>query len=63
MAKANTYTMEQGGYLYKDKCEMCDEKPNHRAFYYPTYMNGDARWLGDFCEKHKMADLKSLTEK
>ena len=60
MAKANTYSMESGGYIFKEKCELCSEKPTYRAFYYPTYMNGDAEWLGDFCEKHKKVDMKKL---
>ena len=62
MAKANTYTMETGGYLFKN-CEICGEKANHRAFYYPTVMNGDAEWLGDFCENHKRQNLEMLPEK
>lgn len=63
MAKANTYAMEQGGYIFTDKCEVCDQKPEYRAFYYPTYMNGDAEWLGDFCEFHKGINMKTLTSK
>lgn len=59
MAKANTYTMEKGGYLFK-QCEVCGEKANHRAFYYPTVFNGDAEWLGDFCEKHKNVNPRTL---
>lgn len=62
MAKANTYTMETGGYLFKE-CKVCAEKANHRAFYYPTVFNGDAMWGGDFCEKHKNQDLKNLEYK
>lgn len=63
MAKANTYKMETGGYTFCDKCELCDNKPNYRAFYYPTYMNGDAECLGDFCEKHKSINMRKLTAK
>ena len=54
--------METGGYLFKN-CEICGEKANHRAFYYPTVMNGDAEWLGDFCENHKRQNLEMLPEK
>ena len=61
MAKANTYSMEKGGYIYRTKCALCENKPTNRAFYYPTYMNGDAEWLGDYCEEHKNTDLESLT--
>lgn len=60
MAKANTYKMECGRFLFKQKCQLCDVKPTYRAFYYPTYMNGDAEWLGDFCENHKNVNMKKL---
>ena len=60
MAQANSYRMEKGGFFFAKKCEHCDEKPTYRAFYYPTYMNGDAEWLGDFCEQHKDVNLKKL---
>jgi hypothetical protein len=60
MAKANTYKMEKAG-SYRKKCALCDKKPKYRAFYYPTYMNGDAEWIGDYCEEHKNTDLKKLT--
>lgn len=63
MAKPHTYSMEKGGFMFADKCELCSEKPTHRAFYYPTYMNGDAEWLGDFCEEHKGVDMKTLSAK
>lgn len=63
MAKANTYAMEKGGYSFEKKCELCDNKPTYRAFYYPTYMNGDAEWLGDFCETHKNVDMTKLPAK
>ncbi len=62
MAKPNTYKMERGGYLFKF-CEVCGKQANHRAFYYPTYMNGDAEWLGDFCEKHSNVDIEALPAK
>lgn len=42
MAKANTYEMESGGFNFKKHCEHCETAPRYRAFYYPTYMNGDA---------------------
>jgi len=60
MAKAHTYEMEQGGYLF-EHCKVCGEKANHRAFYYPTVFNGDAEWLGDFCERHKNVNIRTLT--
>ena len=62
MAKADTYKMETGGYLFKT-CEVCGEKANHRAFYYPTVFNGDAEWLGDFCELHKGTEITKLKAK
>jgi hypothetical protein len=62
MAKADTYRMETGGYQFKN-CEVCGEKANHRAFYYPTVFNGDAMCGGDFCEKHKDVDLMKLNYK
>jgi len=60
MAKANTYEMDKGGYQFTEKCALCDNKPTYRAFYYPTYMNGDAECLGDYCEEHKKVDLKKV---
>ena len=63
MARANTYEMEKGGFSFEDKCECCSGKPIYRAFYYPTYMNGDAEWLGDFCEEHKGIDMTKLKAK
>lgn len=61
MAKADTYSMETGGYSFKERCALCENKPTCRAFYYPTYMNGDAEWLGDYCEEHKGINLEELT--
>lgn len=63
MAKANTYKMERGGFNFTKECELCRARPIYRAFYYPTYMNGDAEWLGDFCEQHKNVDMKKLDAK
>ena len=60
MAKANTYEMEKSSHFRQEKCALCDNKPEYRAFYYPTYMNGDAECLGDYCEKHKKVDLKKV---
>ena len=62
MAKADTYKMESGGYSFEN-CEVCGTEASYRAFYYPTVFNGDAEWLGDFCELHKHADMKKLTPK
>lgn len=63
MAKADTYKMERGGFIFTGTCDLCKEKPLYRAFYYPTYMNGDAEWLGDFCEQHKDVDMTKLLVK
>ena len=60
MAKADTYKMESGGFSFEPKCLLCDQEPTYRAFYYPTVFNGDAEWLGDFCEQHKKVDMKTL---
>lgn len=58
MAKPHTYKIAKGGYFSeKDGCAICGSKPEYRAFYYPTYMNGDAEWLGDYCALHKHTDL------
>ncbi len=62
MAKANTYRMESGGFTFRETCKLCAEKPKYRGFYYPTVMNGDAEWIGDFCEKHKSVDLKQFND-
>jgi len=66
MAKANTYELEQSGYIWEARgCIVCGKKTKedpdlpykntspHRLFYYPTLMNGDAKFIGDFCDKHK----------
>lgn len=63
MARANTYAMEKGGFSFANKCELCNQKPTYRAFFYPTYMNGDAEWLGDFCEEHKGVNMRQLKSK
>ena len=63
MAKANTFKMEKEPYFFKDQCLLCDKKPEYRGFYYPTYFNGDAELVGDFCEEHKDIDLKELYNK
>ena len=60
MAKENTYEMDKGGYFFKKTCALCENKPEYRAFYYPTYMNGDAEWLGDYCKEHKKTDLRKV---
>ena len=59
MAQANTFSMERGGFFFTEEgCAICGEKASRRAFYYPTYMNGDAEWLGDYCENHKRTDVR-----
>lgn len=55
MAKANTYRWEGGGTYLGGTCDIpgCESKPNHRRFYYPTYMNGDAECEASLCDKHE----------
>lgn len=61
MARADTFAMERGGYSYdKRGCIVCGDKAEYRAFYYPTFMNGDAEWLGDYCKAHKGTNLESV---
>lgn len=64
MAKANTFAMEgpRVGYVFSDDrpCAICGAKPEYRAFFYPTYMNGDAEFLGDFCKEHKGINLRDI---
>ncbi len=62
MAKANTFEMERGGFDWdKRGCSICGKTPTeYRGFYNPTYFNGDAEWLGDFCKEHKGVDLKKV---
>ncbi len=62
MAKENTFAMEKGGYSFSKEtpCAIGGEEPTYRAFFYPTYMNGDAEWLGDYCEAHKETNLKDV---
>lgn len=62
MARANTFEMDKGGYSWdKRGCIICGEKEvNYRAFFYPTYMNGDAEWLGDYCKEHKGTNLQNI---
>jgi hypothetical protein len=59
MAKADTFAMEKGGYIFRHdrKCAICGAQPEYRAFYYPTYFNGDAEFLGDYCKEHKGTNL------
>lgn len=61
MAKAHTYEMEKGGFSWDERgCAVCGAEPVARGFYYPTYMNGDAEWLGDYCKAHKGVSLQSV---
>jgi hypothetical protein len=61
MAKADTYEMESGGFRYdKRGCAICGEPASRRGFYYPTFMNGDAEWLGDYCKEHKGTNLAQV---
>ena len=61
MARANTFEMDKGGYSWdKRGCAICSAIPEYRGFYYPTFMNGDAEWLGDFCKVHKDTKLSDV---
>lgn len=63
MARPNTYEMERGGFTWdKRGCVICGEKPMYRGFFYPTFMNGDAEWLGDFCQAHKGTNLSGVAK-
>lgn len=58
MAKADTFWRDRvGGYLSRRECIICGAESTHRAFFSPTYMNGDDEWLGDYCKEHKGIDL------
>lgn len=54
MAKANTYKWEGGGTYLEGKCDIpnCKKLSNHRRFFYPTYMNGDAECEASLCNAH-----------
>ncbi len=62
MAKANTFKMESGGFFFDPKkgCAICGAEASHRGFFYPTYMNGDAEWCGDYCDEHKGTNLQKV---
>jgi len=62
MAKADTYRMEKRSWGLRPMCyiEGCPGVPVVRGFYYPTYMEGDAEWLGDYCKDHKGIDLSKV---
>lgn len=63
MAKANTYESNPvGGYCTRKDCVICGKESVRRVFYNPTYMNGDAEWLGDYCEEHKNLDWAKKIE-
>lgn len=65
MAKANTYAWEGGGTYLEGKCDIpgCGKLPNHRRFFYPTYMNGDAECTASLCNGHKEYKSFNTTEK
>jgi hypothetical protein len=54
MAKADTYSWEDGGTYLEGECDIptCKNRPNLRRFYYPTYMNGDAELEASLCNEH-----------
>ena len=63
MAKAKTFDVEKNsGYPSRRKCAICGEESKYRVFWNPTYMNGDAMYLGDFCEEHKNVDKEKLRQ-
>lgn len=58
MAKANTYNIEDYGdcnWMKDCPCKTCGKSTGgeYRLFYYPTFMNGDAEYLGSWCKDHK----------
>ena len=64
MARANTYELETKGFGNRYGCKICGSKEGvivNRIFFNPTYMNGDAEWIADFCENHKEEAKKVLT--
>jgi len=64
MAKADTYSWDSGGTFLDGECDIptCTNKPNHRRFYYPTYMNGDAECQASLCNEHKEYKQFNTTE-
>lgn len=63
MSTPDTYAIETGGYTFEKRgCIIFGDKAMFRGFFYPTYMNGDAEWIGDFCEKHKGTNLKDIKD-
>lgn len=69
MAHAKTYQLEDfGNCNWMDDedsaCKVCGKRGGQewRIFYYPTYMNGDAEFLGSWCGKHKREAGEALAE-
>lgn len=63
MARSNTYESNNvHGYHTRRECIICGNESEKRVFYNPTYMNGDAEWLGDYCEEHKSLDWEKKIE-
>lgn len=62
MARPNTFKIDPiEGYLSEYKmCAICGDKSKYRAWFYPTYMNGDAVWCGDYCEEHRKINLRDV---
>ena len=57
MAKANTFGWDKiDGYVSKKNCAICGQPSKWRVFFYPTFMNGDAEWCGDYCAEHKLSE-------
>lgn len=63
MARPNTFEVDKiGPYFGHKECAIidCKEKSAYRTFFYPTYMNGDAEWCGDYCETHKPTEKELI---
>ena len=65
MAKVDTHCWESGGTFLEGECDVpdCHGEVNHRRFYYPTYMNGDAECEASLCNKHKEYKNYNTTKK
>ena len=65
MAKPNTYKWDGGGLYLSGKCDIpgCENSPNWRYWFSPTYMNGDDECLGSLCNCHKEYKKFNTTEK
>lgn len=65
MAQAKTYQLENFNtlnWMNDCPCKVCGAKEGTewRVFYYPTYMNGDAEYIGSWCDEHKKEAKEAL---